>query len=143
MEEGRRRQVALLALLLFLCAPLWGEELDRLAAEFRELRGIPSWFDGGSEYVARVDSWGGRKQEVMGQLGQALGDGKHTVADVQRWMGPADLVLAPGDAMWSRVRGSQGLTRCLVYKWRGLHDFMYFKVAGDRVVGVDWWMAYE
>jgi hypothetical protein len=31
----------------------------------------------------------------------------------------------------------------MVYHWRGWHDWMYFVIRKNRVVGVKWWYAYE
>ena len=116
--------------------------MQSLAAEYRELRKIKGHYAGG-EYVESVDKFGGRKHEVMAQLGTSLGDGSFTEAQVVELMGPPDQFAEPGNPWWSLIRNSEGSERALLYYWRGGHDLLYFRVHAGKVIGSDWWMAYE
>ena len=113
------------------------------AAEYRALRLVKGHFSGGPWNDA-VDKWGGPKHALMGDLQQALGDGRHTEAQVGSLMGPPDEVLGPDSIYCQRQRDlPRGASRMLVYWWRGRHDFLFFVCVGDRVVLARWFMALE
>lgn len=54
--------------------------------------------------------------------------------------------MARGSAAWVPIY-DHGATvpfdRVLVYAWRGGHDFLFFRAAGDAIVGHAWWSALE
>lgn len=120
------------------------ESLTGLAAEYRTLRLQSGHFSGG-EWNDAVDRFGGRKHVVMTRLGELLGDGKHTRAEVVTLMGAPDEVLKPGDMMYPHAYsgGDARVRELLVYQWRGGHDFLYFMSDGERVLGHGWWAALE
>lgn len=122
----------LLLILLLLSAA----DVDALGAEFRQLREIPGHF-GGGEWCDDVDAWNGRKHRVMTDLGEALAQASEQ--RIRAVMGPPD----PAEGAWALVRPPEGATHLLVYRWRGMHDFLYFVRAGDEARGSGWWMAYE
>lgn len=116
-------------------------ELRARAAEFRTLHAIRGHFQGG-EWRDDVDRWGGRKHEVMGWLGEALGTGRYRASEITFLLGAPDHVARAGDDVWHMARPSAG-THLLVYYWRGHHDFLYFACKGERVLCCKWWMAGE
>jgi hypothetical protein len=61
-------------------------DLGALSAEFKTLRAQSGHFSGGTWNDA-VDKFGGRKHEVMLQLGEALGEGKHARNDIIALLG--------------------------------------------------------
>jgi hypothetical protein len=133
------------------------EPAEDYAAEYRRLRAVPSrWTDPNvQEWSDDVDSFGGRKHVVMEALRAQLGTSGTTRASVIAAMGPPDEMGLPssdGDApahgsgvtmVVSKELAAGGASQVLVYHWRGLHDFLYFVVQGDRVLRSAWWMAGE
>jgi hypothetical protein len=57
-------------------------------------------------------------------------------------MGEPDRVVHPGDPLWGLAE-NDGADALFVYEWRGLHDFLFFAIANDRVLRAGWWMAGE
>lgn len=131
---------------LALVVSAWAAAADvgALSAEFKTLRAQSGHFSGGTWNDA-VDKFGGRKHEVMQQLGEALGDGTHTRNEIVMLLGPPDLVLKPGDPMFrdSYNAGDPRVRELLVYHWRGMHDFLYFAGDGTQVFVSGWWNAWE
>ena len=121
-----------------------GDRVPSLAAEFRAIRVQQGHFSGG-EWNDAVDRFGGRKHEVMIELGRALADGKRTRAEVIALLGEPDAVLRPTDAMFRQSYDGRDpqVRELLVYHWRGWHDFLYFASDGTRVHGADWWFAWD
>lgn len=118
--------------------------LDELAAELRALRAIPGHF-GGGDWNDDVDRFGGRKHEVLVELGERLGDGTHREAELLA-LGAPDEVVARGSPAWVPIYDDGArvpFDRVLVYEWRGGHDFLFFRLAGDAIVGHAWWSALE
>lgn len=117
--------------------------LDELAAELRALRAIPGHF-GGGEWNDDVDRSGGRKVEVLGELGARLGDGTHDEPELAA-LGPPDVTITGSAPAMEGIfpRGADPYDRLLVFYWRGGHDFLYFQVRGTRIVGHAWWNAGE
>jgi hypothetical protein len=118
--------------------------LANIAAEFRTLRVQRGHFSGG-EWNETLDKWGGRKHHVMGLLGDALGDGRHTRAEVIALLGSPDAILAPRDMMFAQAYrdGDARVRELLVYHWRGGHDFLFFASDGSAVLAAGWWAALE
>ncbi len=121
------------------------EDLVSLAGEYRQLREVRGWFSGGNQWVEAVDSWDGHKHQVMRQLGESLGDGRHQAVEVEELMGPPDQTAGPGTGLWALTGGdcAQGTQRMLVYYWRGRHDFLCFWSREGQITGSHWWMAGE
>lgn len=120
------------------------EDTRTLAAEYRALRAIPGHF-GGGEWNDAVDRAGGRKQVVLAALGERLGDGHSSRAEVEALLGPPDDVLRPGDPLYAAALRDDApkAVEALVYRWRGMHDFLYFASDGRRVLSSGWWFAWE
>jgi hypothetical protein len=118
--------------------------LAALGKEYRALRKVAGWFsNGGKEWNEAVDSAGGRKEMIMGELGARLGDGKSTRRQVVRIMGKPDEIAHDGDMSWGLATPPAGTTELLVYEWRGGHDWLWFAVTGKQVTASGWWMALE
>jgi hypothetical protein len=125
------------------------EGVDTVAADFRALRPVRGQFDGGS-WQAEVDSWQGRKHQAMIQLGDLLGSGSCLSQQVQELLGPPDATVQAGDALFDQVSNLPGFKRpaseayqLMIYDWRGTHDFLYFTVQGNTILGSGWWYAGE
>ena len=124
--------------------PAADRSLAELAAEYQALRKQPGHFSGG-QWNDDVDRAGGRKEEVLAELGKRLGDGTHTRAQVIAYLGEPDAVLKPGDMMFRHSYDGQDprVRELLVYHWRGWHDFLYFGSDGTRIITEGWWAALE
>lgn len=131
-------------LVLLFSAVAAAADVGALSAEFKTLRTQGGHFSGGA-WNDVVDKFGGRKHEVMVQLGEALGDGMHTRSEIIALLGPPDLVLKPGDTMFrdSYTTHDPRVRELLVYHWRGMHDFLYFAGDGTQVFVSGWWNAWE
>lgn len=129
---------------IVLCLAAVAAPIADLGAEFRVLRQQSGHFSGGA-WNDDVDKWGGRKHQVMIALATALGDGKHTRAEIVAVMGEPDAVLKPGQYMFGIAYDGrdQRVRELIVYEWRGMHDFLFFTSDGESVFGADWWAALE
>ncbi|MBP6012629.1 MAG: hypothetical protein KBA31_10410 [Alphaproteobacteria bacterium] len=140
------RAFARVFVLLSLAAPLAsaGLTVERLATEYQALRKQRGHFSGG-ELNDAVDRAGGRKEELLAELGERLGNGTHSRADIIALMGEPDAVLKPGDLMFRRAydRKDPRVRELLVYHWRGWHDFLYFASDETQVLASGWWAAFE
>ncbi|HSJ53823.1 MAG TPA: hypothetical protein VLC52_08735 [Anaerolineae bacterium] len=124
-------------------------ETRELAAEFVRLRTVHGHFQGGS-WIAEVDDWMGHKHRVMIELGTRLGEAGCKREQIMELLGPPDLIAGPGDALYDQVRNQPAFEKppdqayeLLIYHWRGAHDFLYFRSAGETITGSGWWHAYE
>ena len=122
-------------------------ESKELAAQFRDLRTIKGHFQDG-DWNADVDTWMGRKHQLMIQLGTRLGAGACRRAQVVQLLGPPDLTAGEGDAPFDSVsrlaefeKPATGLYELLIYHWRGTHDFLYFTAQGETILNSGWWHA--
>lgn len=122
-------------------------ELADLAREFRRLRATPGHMSGApGQWNAEVDGPGGRKAVVMHELRRRLADGKTGRSAIVALLGDPDEVAHPGDLLWTYARPEgrvADVEALVIYYWRGVHDFLFFEVRGDRVLGAEWWMAGE
>jgi hypothetical protein len=130
-------------------SPSTSEAVEVIAEELRSLRAIKGHFEGGV-WDDRVDQWGGRKQELMTQLGSRFGLGTNTNAQVVDLLGPPDQIVREGDRLFEMVarqsipeRSAHDSLELLIYYWRGAHDFLYFRSNGRNILGSGWWYAYE
>jgi hypothetical protein len=122
--------------------------VEALASEYRRLRRVHGHMSGApGHWVDEVDSAGGAKDRVMGELGRRLGGGTSR-ARVVTLMGAPDSVLHPGDPGWETARQSRRsdagvVDEALIYWWRGGHDYLIFDVDQGHVVGSHWYAALE
>ena len=126
-----------------------GESVERLAAEFRELRATPGHFAGG-EWNDDLDEWMGRKHQVMIELRSVLGSGGYSEAEVIEHLGLPDEMVRRGDELFTLVSSlpefeepATGSCELFIYHWRGAHDFLYFISSDETIVGSGWWYAGE
>ena len=132
-----------------LSSPPFADDLILLADEFQALRDIPGQFSGG-EWHDEVDQWQGRKHQAMLALGQRLGDGAYSRAQLTTLLGPADHIVTGGDALlFERIQSLPEFEtfaaseEFLVYEWRGTHDFLFFAIQNDHITTSGWWYAGE
>lgn len=136
------RLVRLLFPLVLLCsAAIVAADLTALGAEYRALREVKGHFQGG-EWRDEVDHWKGRKHAVMAELGEELGIPGTQESQILEVMGPPDERAEPESSAWRLVEPGDG-THLLIYRWRGMHDFLYFVCDGPSVRRSGWWMALE
>lgn len=129
-------------------------ELERLAAEFRELRERKRKLPQGV-FDATLSGSGGRLSVVMGQLGQRLGQPPTTRTRLLELLGAPDgtktgremgMFLPPkhrpeGARMEALARDPRTVFLC--YHWRGGHDFLFFAIRDGVVQAHAWWAALE
>lgn len=114
-------------------------EIPEPAREYRQLRTQVGHFQGGA-WNDQVDRWGGRKQQLMSLLGERLAQAQEST--IREWMGEPDEVWLPRKGQRWMVNNDQQ-HRILIYRWRGMHDFLYFVMDGPKSLGSHWWMAGE
>ena len=110
--------------------PPLNEKTLGLIKEYRELRKGKGHFSGGA-WNPDLDSAAGRLVVVMTELGETIGTPGYRCDEI------LDLLGAP-DAKQERD-GKE----CLVYFWRGWHDYLYFICENGTVQGHKWYHAYE
>ncbi|KAF9206981.1 hypothetical protein BGZ49_001462 [Haplosporangium sp. Z 27] len=121
-------------------------EVVALGKTFQDLRKIKGHFDGG-EYNATVDGYGGEKHQVMMQLATAL-DRTVLYSDIVTVMGPSDDI--PVEILATLKRSAPQVIpptnyNYLLYKWRGYHDYLWFRInwRTKTVQKSDWYYALE
>lgn len=148
--------------------------LQDLSHTFRTLRSAPSHFEdaeaAAAHDTAAVDTFNGEKHKVMNALQEALmkekplptdklvavlgmpdhitTDAKVTKGDVS---GAGGLNFMPGPAIPSADGSAASTTaqkeedQFFVYKWRGYHDYLWFRVQGGTgdVIDSGWYKALE
>jgi hypothetical protein len=126
---------------------LISRETEEIAAQFRDLRAIKGHFQDG-DWNADVDTWMGRKHQIMLQLGARLGAGNCRREQVVQLLGPPDLTAREGDAPFDWVsrlaefeKPATGPYELLIYYWRGTHDFLYFTAQSESILNSGWWQA--
>lgn len=129
-------------------------ELEKLAAEFRELREKKRKLPQGV-FDAALSGSGGRLSVVMGQLGDRLGQPPTTRARLIELLGAPDwtksgremgMFLPPkhrpeGPKMEALAKDPRAVFLC--YHWRGGHDFLFFAVLNGVVQSHAWWAALD
>lgn len=140
----RRYLLGLCLMLLVAQVAVAEPSLEVLAAEYQALRKQLGHFSGGA-WNDDVDRTGGRKEQVLAELGKRLGDGTYARAQVIACMGEPDAMLKPGDMMFRQSYDGKDprVRELLVYHWRGWHDFLYFASDGTQVITYGWWAALE
>jgi hypothetical protein len=123
--------------------------IQGVADEFRGLRAIKGHFEGGA-WNDDLDKWMGRKHQLMIQLGERLGTGEYSRAEIVQWLALPDQIAREGDEFFNLVsslpafeKPTAGSQELLIYYWRGAHDFLYFTVRGETVANAGWWYAGE
>ncbi len=134
-----------LVVLLLTGLPSFADKAEDLSKVYRRLCQIQGHFQGGPDWVASVDSWGGEKHKVMSELGELLGQPGGDAKRILVLLGDPQKTTPVGPGQFPVEFGSQ--ERVLCYHWRGGHDFLYFIVSTDpsrpKVHKSGWWMAGE
>jgi hypothetical protein len=89
-----------------------------------------------------LDAWGGPLHGALQTLAACWGTEGLSAKALDTAMGEPDRVVHPGDPLWGLAE-NDGADALFVYEWRGLHDFLFFAIANDRVLRAGWWMAGE
>lgn len=126
-------------------ADVQSAEVIAMREQFRALRKIKGHFDGG-DFNADVDNFNGAKHQVMKQLlGTFLSNAQQPTSakDLITIMGKPDARKLPKgvkiNAAIPKIAGN-----FWVYKWRGMHDFVWTYMANDKtVVAKGWYFALE
>ncbi|ORZ26716.1 hypothetical protein BCR41DRAFT_318784 [Lobosporangium transversale] len=131
-------------------------EFQALGQSLQNLRNIKGHWDGGESNPA-VDNFNGEKHQTLMKLGEYFGKPGTPAADILTTMGQPDEIrqsmdeafhasLMPGPV----VGGTGGPTASanvmyFIYKWRGNHDYLWFKVDAttEKVLESSWYHAYE
>lgn len=124
------------------------DEFSQLATEYRSLRKIIGHFEGG-EWNNAVDSFGGRKHQVMADLLEEINKQGFDKLQVLHYLGNPNEILEKNNILFKtlinlkNINTSDSEYEILVYYWRGGHDFIYFVTKGNEVVKSGWWYAGE
>lgn len=123
--------------------------IEKLAAEFKEIRKIKGHFDEG-QWNDNVDRWGGGKHKLMIELGERLSREKYSKNDMIKLMDPPDHIARTGDDLYQWITSqpknntvTEPTPEYLVYYWRGKHDFLYFTCMNGAIITSGWRHAYE
>lgn len=140
------RQVFVALIVVLLAGPpSFADQADELSVDYRRLCQVKGHFQGGPEWVASVDSWGGEKHLVMNRLRQLLGNSGSDAQRIRTLMGEPQSVTSAGPGNFPVDFGPDEVVLC--YHWRGSHDFLYFVISTDsnspKVHKSGWWMAWE
>jgi uncharacterized lipoprotein YbaY len=101
-----------------------------LAREYQELRTQKGHWYGGA-FNPDLDSPGGRLREIMGALGETLGQPPFQKNQIVALMGEPDSIVDKDGA------------EQLIYLWRNWHDYLYFVCRDGSVSSFNWWYAWE
>eukprot|EP00833_Pecoramyces_ruminatium_P003111 jgi/Orpsp1_1/1177143/evm.model.c7180000060348.1 len=118
--------------------------MESLGQKYLQLKSIKGQYTGG-EYNEVVDSEAGEKYKVMNELLQELSKPGTSVEKVCTLMGPPDtmspvlpgandapgLPLMPGIAMTQPTAQAETAVY-MIYSWRGMHDYIWFKLNSDE-----------
>ncbi|KAG0213134.1 hypothetical protein BGX28_004960 [Mortierella sp. GBA30] len=105
-------------------------DIYTLGQEFQSLRKAPSHWDGGVDN-SDVDGSNGRKYRLMEELREHLCKPGTLGSDIVATMGLSDEV-RPEDmqrmSLGTPENGSPTDFSYLLYKWRGYHDYLWFRI---------------
>lgn len=125
------------------------EQIQSMAAEYRELRTVPGHFGGGA-WVDDVDAWGGRKHELMQALGSYIASSGLDRETAVNLLGSPDQIVDADHPLYNVIHSLPAYQTTaaddrefLVYYWRGEHDFLFLVSEHDIIVNTDWWYAGE
>ncbi|KAI7824055.1 hypothetical protein BC939DRAFT_423488 [Gamsiella multidivaricata] len=129
-----------------------------LGQSFQNLRSIKGHWDGGEANPA-VDNFNGEKHQTLQKLGEYFGKPGTSAADILATMGQPDEMkqtmdeafqasLMPGPMIGgtdASVGAANATVMYFIYKWRGNHDYLWFKIDAvkEQVIESSWYHAYE
>ncbi|KAF9333626.1 hypothetical protein BG006_003363 [Podila minutissima] len=122
------------------------EDVKALGKTFQDLRAVNGHFDGG-EFNEDVDAFNGKKHQTMQKLAKAFNKAGVLEATIETTMGRSDKI--PAQVM-KELKGTEpemtiNIYKYMVFKWRGYHDYLWFRVDDrtHKVVKGDWYHALE
>ncbi|KAK3827800.1 MAG: hypothetical protein J3Q66DRAFT_275004 [Benniella sp.] len=134
------------------------EEYVSLGASLQELRQQKGHWDGGEPNPA-IDNFNGEKHQALQKLGEYFGKPGTPAAKILQTMGEPDEIkqsmdeafqasLMPGPVISNATTTTQDAGSQImyfVYKWRGNHDYLWFKIDAQKeeVIESSWYHAYE
>ena len=119
------------------CAP--DTDIAPIAQQFRADR-IEA-LDRNSPRYEDLHRWNGPLQNLMASLEGCIVDRHLTRTEVLRLMDAPNEIIESGGRHQAAVVAWGD--RHFIYWWRGGHDYLYFVLRDDRVVGSRWWYAGE
>jgi hypothetical protein len=156
-----KRLVAVCAILVFLAdgSPAGANDssarsVSDLAREYRELRAKRRQLPPGVR-LKELDDSGGRLEQTLSALGEALGRPPHTSKEIVKSLGAPDAIRNDREmtrflGIYERERRKSASElkprhdrKYFIYFWRGWHDFLFFISEGGVIVDHGWWFAYE
>ena len=119
--------------------------MENLGKRYLELKNIKGQYTGG-EYNEIVDSESGEKYNIMNELLKELGKPGTSIANICKLMGPPDTMnqslpdenyrqpipLMPGIVMPPGTPAQIPQSVYVIYSWRGMHDYIWFKLNSDE-----------
>ena len=119
--------------------------MESLGKKYLELKNIKGKYTGG-EYNEIVDSETGEKYKIMDELLKELGKAGTTIDKICTLMGPPDtltpilpdenyrppLPLMPGIVLPPGSPPQPKQDIYMIYSWRGMHDYIWFKLNDDE-----------
>ncbi|KAI8921778.1 hypothetical protein BC831DRAFT_418250 [Entophlyctis helioformis] len=137
---------------------LSASQIHALGAEFRSMRSHKGHWDGG-EYSQDLDSYRGRKHQLMVALSRTLGQPGVPASDIIATLGEPDEInpvemsglMMPGPADQQAqsydARGHKAMHGAynMVYYWRNRHDYVWFKIdsASETTIEHGWFAALD
>ncbi|KAK9765788.1 hypothetical protein K7432_005604 [Basidiobolus ranarum] len=134
-------------------------DIKQMGEEFQALRSIPSHFSGAGEWIPEVDSFGGKKHELLKSLQETFGKAGTPATEVILNLGKPDELsptlnlqegisplTMPGPALSESTKpATSNSSYYLIYHWRGRHDYAYFKVDAEeeKIIESGWYNALE
>ncbi|KAF9996689.1 hypothetical protein BGZ65_007726 [Modicella reniformis] len=134
-------------------------EYMALGQSLQELRKRKGHWDGG-EHDPALDNFNGQKHETLQKLGEYFGKPGTSAASIIDTMGQPDEMkqsmdeafqasLMPGPAIGGlggpAANPSSQEVMYFVYKWRGNHDYLWFKIDAEKeeVLESSWYSALD
>ncbi|KAG0071829.1 hypothetical protein BGZ92_004179 [Podila epicladia] len=122
------------------------EDVKVLGKTFQSLRAVKGHFDGG-DFNEDVDTFNGKKHRTMQKLAKAFNRAGVLEKTIKKTMGRSDKI--PVQVLMELQSTQPEMTiniyRYMVFKWRGYHDYLWFRVddrSGKAVKG-DWYHALD
>ncbi|KAF9403864.1 hypothetical protein BGZ94_004487 [Podila epigama] len=122
------------------------DDIQILGQEYQVLRTVKGHWDGG-EFSEEVDAFNGKKHQVMQQLAAEFAKPGVLESKIVKTMGRPDSI--PTRVLKELKKSEPEVTinmyKYIVFKWRGYHDFLWFRIDDrtHKVVQGEWYYALE